>query len=514
MKLFTGEQIKMIENKAAEQGMSHLRMMENAGSAAARIIKERYGAKNKNIAVVCGRGNNGGDGFVTARKLFDEGAEVSIILVNGLPQTEVAIETLIKAREKGVPILNSESGQNKAMLFIKTADVIVDCIFGTGFHGEPRGDAALVIEEVNSLNVPVVSLDMPSGANCDDGTVAKVCVKADLTVTFIAYKIGQFIYPAVDFIGELVLADIGLPSTAFENMETNYNLIDIAEVKLLFSKRKRNSNKGDYGKALIIAGSYGMSGAAAIAGNACVLSGAGLTVLAVPRSVYSVIGGALFEPIYKPMGETADGTFSLSAVGGLLKQVGKASAVLIGCGMGVCLDTKEIVKRVILEANVPLVIDADGINCVASNIDILRAAKAPIVLTPHPGEMARLTGLSVAEVQAERQKVASDFAVAFQVTLVLKGANTVIAFPDGSVFINNKGNAGMATGGTGDLLAGMMVSFIASGMAAESAVIAAVHLHSLAGDRVAKRYSERCLTPSEMLNELPSLFLEIENGFH
>jgi hydroxyethylthiazole kinase-like uncharacterized protein yjeF len=512
MKLFTSEQIKNIENKAAEQGMSHRRMMENAGSAAARVIKDKYGVKNKRIAVVCGRGNNGGDGFVAARKLFDEGAEVNIILVSGLPQTEISTENLIKAREKGLPILNIEQHQNKAMLFIKTADMIVDCIFGTGFHGEPKGEAALMIKAVNMLNVPIVSVDMPSGANCDDGTVASVCVKANITVTFIAYKTGQFIYPAVDFIGELVLADIGLPNTVFETSETNENLIDTDEVKRLFSKRKRNSNKGDYGKALLIAGSYGMSGAAAIAGRASVLSGAGLTILAVPKSVYSIVGATLFEPIYKPMGETADGMFSLSSLNEILKQVAKASAVLIGCGMGVCLDTKEIVKKVVQKSKVPIVIDADGINCITSNINILRDTKAPIILTPHPGEMARLTGLAIAEVQAQRQKVAVDFAVEHHVILVLKGANTVIAFPDGSIYINNKGNAGMAVGGTGDMLAGMIVSFIASGLTAENATIAAVHLHSVAGDRVAKRYSERSLTPTEMLNELPALFLEIENS--
>ncbi|OJU15295.1 MAG: hypothetical protein BGN88_15510 [Clostridiales bacterium 43-6] len=511
MKLFSVQQIREIENKAAELGMSHQRMMENAGSAAAGFIRKNMDIRKKRIAVLCGNGNNGGDGFVVARKLFENDGEVTVILADGLPRTETATENLIAVRERDIPIVDYAGEPGKAVLHIKTADVIVDALYGIGFHGRAEGSAGQIIETVNRLKVPVFAVDMPSGGDCNTGAVEGACIRADYTLTFIGHKTGQVIFPAAEYVGDRILCDIGLPEEAYENMDYEAILIDFETVRSYFPKRQHNTNKGDYGKALIVAGSYGMAGAAAIAARASVLSGAGLTVCALPKSIDPLVASGLYEPVYRPLAETMDGILSNYTGSMLEDELQKADACLFGPGLGRSGEIAVLLHRLIERSEKPLVIDADGINAAAENIDIWKRKKASVILTPHPGEMARLTGLTIEEVQANRLKLAGDFACEHGVTVVLKGAGTVIALPDGKRYINTTGNPGMATGGTGDMLSGMMVSFLAQGMDTEHAAVAAVYLHGLAGDMAAQRCSQHSLTPTEMLNELPGVFLKTEH---
>lgn len=508
MYILNNQQTRILENETAKSGIPHFSLMEFAGNAVARLIKKRFGAEEKRITVVCGCGNNGGDGFVVARKLFDAGAEVNVLLAAGEPTTHDAKIMFERIKERNIRIIDFGDNAFEAALY--EADVIVDAIFGIGFHGNARAPLSNVFELINRSRAVVVAVDVPSGVDSDNGQVSGECVKADHTVTFTTLKPAHVIFPAVDYCGEITTASIGVPEDIIQSLDTNIRAVDGEYVKSLIPNRKRNTNKGDFGKLLSVCGSVGMCGSAVMAAKAAVCSGAGLVRMALPKSLYPVASSQIVEPVMSVMDENELGTFSASCKNKLLKSISASDACLIGCGLGMNDDVVELVSAVIETSEKPLVIDADGINAIAKNVDVLRKAKAPIIMTPHPGEMGRLLDKTAEEVQMQRMGVASSFAVTYGVYLVLKGANTIIADPDGKIYVNMTGNPGMSKAGSGDVLAGLIASLLVQGLSPLDAAVSGVYVHGAAGDEAAKDFSQHCMTPLNIIEKFPVIFKAIE----
>lgn len=513
MRVFTSDQIREAESLAIKSGMNEYRLMENAGAAVAKVIKNEYAlhkvnpSRMMNIVVVCGKGNNGGDGFVIARKLFEVGHNIKIILASGPPKSQTAEEMM--SRTDGIKIYNAQDNYSVCMRLISRADFIIDAIFGFGFKGEPDNEIKNVIFEINRSDSEVISVDLPSGVYCDGEGVSSAAVKADLTITISTYKFAHITYPSEDYCGRVRVVDIGIPEECFLSNESDIYIIDQELVKGLMPKRDPKGNKGTFGKLISVCGSRNMPGAAILSADGALRSGVGLVTAVFPDAAYSAISSHLVETILCPSASDERGYFAIDALPEILELLKKASACLVGCGIGMTDDVCDIVYEIIKNAQCPIIIDADGINSVALNIDILKAAKAPIVMTPHPGEMSRLLGCSIEEIQTSRIEKATQFAQDYGVTLVLKGANTVVASPK-AAYINLTGNSGMAKGGSGDLLAGMTASFVAQGMEPFYAALCAVYIHGRAGDIVKLELSERGMIPTDMLQILPSLLSEYE----
>ncbi len=510
MKILTCREMRLVEAAAVADGLDYLRLMENAGSAAARVIRTRMPLEGKSAVILCGRGNNGGDGFVIARKLMEEGAAVTAILVCGEPAGLEAGEMLSRIRRADIAILSLETEPYVASSAVKEADLVVDAVYGIGFHGTLPDHLRPLFRLVNGGRCLTVSIDVPSGLNADTGVYDQDAVQADLTITFTAMKPGLLNGPATALCGQVEVAAIGIDERLVDQYAGGQTIIDWGMVKACFSPRPADSHKGTFGRLTALCGSYGMAGAAALAVKAAQRSGAGLVTLALPRSVYPIAAGMLPEAVFLPLPETPDGRVALSARTTLREAARSATALLVGCGLGGGDEVREVVRDLLESAECPLVLDADGINAVAGHIHIGKTARAPLVLTPHPGEMARLLGCSIPEVQRDRLETARRFAEQEGVILVLKGHQTVIAAPGRSLMVNMTGNPGMATAGSGDVLAGMIASLIAQGMEPFHAAMCGVHLHGLAGDRAAARLSQHAMLPSDMVEELCALFSELE----
>ena len=511
MYILNNQQTKSLEDATALSGIPHISLMEFAGTAVASYIQKKQDVAGKRIAVVCGCGNNGGDGFVVARKLCSAGAQVAILLAMGEPTTEDALEMYNRACELDIRIVQHDEQSAEFFECIKYADIIVDAIFGIGFHGSARAPINQIFEMINSSQGTVYSVDVPSGVDSDTGQVEGVCVSADYTITFTALKPAHVIFPAADFCGEVFTASIGVPDEILSAQHTKIRALDLDYIKSLFIKRERNSNKGDFGKLLSVCGSLGMCGSAVLAAKAAVCSGTGLVKMAMPRSIYTPISSQIIEPIMTLLPENEVGTLSAECIEQLKQNMLLATTGLIGCGLGLNDDIVQVVRAVIEHSEIPLVIDADALNAVAKNPDVLHKAKVPLILTPHPGEMGRLIGKTAEEVQQQRMSVASSFAVTFGVYLVLKGANTIVADPEGNIFVNLTGNPGMSKAGSGDVLAGLIASLLAQGLSPIDAAVAGVYLHGRAGDIAAERFSQRCMTPHDIIGALPELMLKIES---
>lgn len=506
MKLLTAESTRRLEAAAVENGADYLSLMEQAGTAAAEEIISRYRPAGRHILILCGKGNNGGDGFVIARQLCAAGARVSVLLAAGHPQTRDAAEMLGRLKGLAVEIHEPDRLLNEAEPLLRDADVVVDAVFGIGFHGEARPPLDGLFRLVNESGKPVVSIDIPSGLTCDSGRLPKSCLQAELTVTFSTMKLAQAVYPAAAACGETVVREVGIPQELVEKEPSLFETVDTQAVLDALPRRDPQSHKGTFGRLLSICGSVGMTGAAVLSTSAALRCGAGLVYLAAPRDAVAPVACHVVEAVLLPMEQNDAGTLSSRCCDALKSRLKTASACLIGCGMGDHEDTEKIACMVMEKAEKPVIVDADGINVLSRHIDIMKRAKAPLILTPHPGEMARLTGKTVAEVQENRLETAQEAARELGAVIVLKGAHTLIAAPDAAVSVNLTGNAGMARGGSGDLLAGMIASFAAQGMPPFQAAVSGVHLHGLAGDRTAERLSMQGMLPSDMLQELPMLF--------
>lgn len=496
-------EMRTMEDITASCGIPMSSLMEKAGQGVAelagRLIKEK---QLKNICIVCGTGNNGGDGFVTARLLCEQ-CGVCVILADGFPKTELA-QTNFSILPPSVEVHEFSEHIYESIEKLKQADMIIDAVYGIGFHNALKPNVGELIGYCNENKHAVkIAVDVPSGILCDSGSIITTCFHADYTVSFTALKPLHVLYPSMDFCGELSVVDVGIPKNIFDNcnyiMKTTDEFIQQNPIR----PRRKSAHKGTNGTLLAVCGSYGMAGAAMLAGEAALRTGVGLLKMAVPRSVYPIVAQKLTEAVFMPLEQTTDGKINFKEYNRILfESVESASAILIGCGMGINDGLKQMMSMLVENSTKPMVIDADGLNCLCGNIDILRRAAAPIIITPHPGEMAKLINSDIQTIQAYRYDVAKDFAQEYRVTVVLKGADTIIATPEGKVYVNLTGNNGMAKGGSGDVLAGMMSSLLAQGLSTEKAAAYAVYYHGIAGDKCAEKLSVRTMLPSDLIKEI------------
>lgn len=509
MRVVTSKQMKEIEQRSLNYDLTFQRLMENAGSAAAAHIRRTFKVQGLNIMVFCGGGNNGGDGLVVARKLFESGAHVLIVLVNGEPKGAEPAAMFRTAQALELPIADFDLNRGRVLEIMEEADIIVDAIYGTGFHSKLNDRARAACAAINEAIAAVVALDLPSGLNCDAATSDPDAVRADFTIVFDSLKPCHVLPAGQELCGVIETVDIGIPEECHEGMAARFGSLTTPQVFEHLPVRDPNSHKGTYGKLLSICGSSHYRGAAALSAMGALRSGAGIVTLASTEAVCFTVASRIPEATFLPLEEGLNGEIDGDAALDILdRPVRNASAILIGCGIEQGRHTERILEHVLQHAACPVIIDADGINTVAGNINILKEAKAPVILTPHPGEMGRLCGKTVAEVESDRGSIATRFARDNRVILVLKGHETLIADPEGGLFLNNTGNPGLAKGGSGDILAGMISSFAAQGVEPVYAAACAVHLHGLAADRTAARRSQYAMLPSELLDDLADIFAE------
>ena len=506
MKIATTQQIRNIDQRAIrELGIPGMVLMENAAAAIAFEMERFFdGLEGVRVGIICGKGNNGGDGLALARRLRIRGLPVRVALL--APYASLKNEAglnLSILRKTDVEIIPNASTSAIAEI-VDWSDVLVDAMLGVGLSTPLKGNYAFTAELMNIAGRPVVAVDIPTGINADSGEVMGTAVRADLTVTMALPKRGLFLYPGAAHSGVLRVADIGIPPEVLEAENIPVSLLDRTMVAGVMGERDRDAHKGDFGHLLVIAGSLGKTGAAAMAAKGALRSGAGLVSVAAPFSLVPIIQQQVAEAMCVPAGESIDGTIGIGSEEELLKASGRMDACAIGPGLSTHHETVQVVKNLIQRIAVPMVIDADGLNALIGSLDILARAKAPVVLTPHPGEMARLMGISTNDVEQDRIGMAQGFAEEYGVTVVLKGAGTVIATPYGEVFINSTGNPGMATGGTGDVLSGMIGSLLAQGYGPTQAACLAVHLHGLAGDLAAGEKGEAGMIAGDLIEKIPA----------
>ena len=546
MKIVTASEMREIDRVTSERfGVPSLTLMENAGSAVAEFALSSFRSA-QSFGIICGKGNNGGDGFVVARKLHEAGKKVHVLLLADLSdlrgdaaenyrklQNPHPTKTALGGAPSGsgeltVPIVLVKSSQEFAAADAKdvfASDVLIDAILGTGFRPPVSGLYAQAIEKINASSAPVMAVDIPSGADADVmGSQTGAVARADAIVTFTAPRPAHVFGDLTS--GPTVIAPIGSPDEAIRS-SLNLNLITAKDVAPLVAPRPRDSNKGMYGHVLVVGGSLGKAGAAAMAGFSALRAGAGLVTVAIPNSVLSTVAGFHPELMTEPLEETPDGTIALSAVSTFAILAKNKTVLAIGPGISRNPKTSDFVRTIVRDVIVPIVLDADGLNAFEGKAKALNrkdrkgsaksAKNATLVLTPHPGEMSCLTGLSTAAIQRDRINVARSFAQEHGVILVLKGDRTIVADPGGEAWVNPTGNPGMATGGTGDILTGMVAGMLAQHPnRAFEAVIAAVYLHGLAGDvacypsPTSPGKGEQCLVATDLIHAMPDAFRRVQ----
>ncbi len=505
---FTRQMRQIDENAMSICGIPGIVLMENAALACFREIKSTLTTiKNKKISVFCGKGNNGGDGFAIARHLINNGALVEVYTIGGNDYKGDALTNFKILQNMNAHIINI-SGDCDFSATLPLCDMVIDAILGTGIKGELKAEYAKIIDEINSYSKYTLSVDIPSGINADTGEITTTCIKADKTVTFAHYKLGLLMYPGADFAGEIKCVDISIPEYISNSVGATIQIIDKELFAQNIPKRKRNSQKGDYGKLLIVGASRGLTGAAYLSSQSAMLCGSGLVTLAVPDCVNDILEVKTTESMTLPLKST-DGHIAYDAADNILEKAKKCDAILIGPGIGVSDDTQKLVEKLILTSTIPLILDADAINCVAKNTDILNNSRCDITLTPHSVEFSRLSGLSLEEIEANRVRVSYEFATKYGVTLILKGSRTVVTSKDGMQYINITGNPGLATGGSGDVLAGMVSSYISRGVDAPLSCAMAVYLHGVCGDIASKIYGEESVIASSLLKSIPEAYNQI-----
>ena len=515
MRILTAREMRDIDRETIEGiGIPGSVLMENAGLQVIKALKARFPRLGgERIVIVAGKGNNGGDGLVVARHLEAAGVAPKVLLLAAKDEVKGdAGLNLAVAAKLGIPVVEVRGPEDwkRCRPDLLKATVIVDALFGTGLTKALGGLYARAVEDVNRTRAFKLAVDIPSGLSSDTFEVIGPCVRADLTVCLAAPKVAHVFPPAEDFVGELVVAPIGIPAPLLEAPELGLELVERTRVGPFFRKRRRDSHKGSYGHLLVVAGSLGKSGAAALAGRAALRMGAGLVTVATAAGALPGIARSMMELMTEPLAETLEGTVAASALPRALELLEGKDGVVVGPGLSTRPSTAEFVLGLLAKIKVPAVIDADGLNILAADIGRLRGLRAPAVLTPHPGEFARLTGRSAADVLRHRLEMAPEFARKHGVHLVLKGYRTLTAAPDGRVFVNPTGNPGMATGGSGDVLSGMIASEIVQEKDIAGAVLSAVYAHGLSGDLAAAKLGEKALTAGDIIRFLPAALRSLE----
>ena len=517
MRVLNSRQMREADRRAIEDlGIPSLVLMENAGRQVVAALDAEIPHLSKlRVSVLCGKGNNGGDGFVVSRLLRERGIDVRTHLLGRADDVKGdARVNLDKLRALGATVaeIADGNGWERDAGAVLASDLIVDALFGTGLNAPLSGLAKAIVETVNGSGVRVVSIDLPSGLSADSAEPIGPAIDATLTVTLAAPKLPLVLPPAESLAGKVVTADIGIPAEVIANGDGPWiELVTPRSLRTHVKPRAPDSHKGTYGRVLVVAGSPGKTGAAHLCAMAALRSGAGLVTVATPKSCLPIIAAMGAEYMTEPIAEHADGSLAAGAADRILEM--GADVIAIGPGLGQAASTKSIVQALVERARVPLVVDADGLNAFVGHVDRLRSrADVPVVVTPHPGEMARLIGVRIEDVQTRRLDIARDFAVRQRLHVVLKGHRTLTATPAGNVFINPTGNPGMATGGTGDVLTGAIAAWIAQLREVEAATTLAVYLHGAAGDLAAADEGETGMIAGDVVARLPRAVLDLTGG--
>lgn len=512
-KLVTASEMREIDRRTIEEyKIPGIILMERAGQSVFKFIKNKFiSPDNKLFYIFCGKGNNGGDGFVVARLLSRSNAKVKVFLcaksneIRGDAKknfdllSQMNVDIIEIPKNTGISLLQGE----------EKPDLIIDALLGTGATGEVEGILKDIIEYINSLQVPVISIDIPSGLNADTGKILGCCVKATYTVTMGLPKVGLFVYPGASYSGEITIADLGFPEELTKSPQIKTHLIDECYVKSCIKPRDKEAHKGTFGRVLILAGSVGYTGAAYLAAQSCARAGAGLVTLGIPEGLNHIMEVKLTEVMTLPLPQTEDGTYGAKSVSPALNFLKNCNAVAIGPGISNTKSVSIFVKELIKKINLPCVVDADACNVLAKETSVLHKTSAPLILTPHPGELSRLINIPVKDIQENRIEIAKYSAKELNCILVLKGARTVVADKFGNAFINPTGNPCMASGGVGDVLTGVITALLAQGLSPLDAALCGVYIHGKAGDIVCEKMGEIGVIATDILEHLPYTFKEI-----
>jgi hydroxyethylthiazole kinase-like uncharacterized protein yjeF len=516
MKVVTAEQMRSIDRKTIEgYGIAGAVLMERAGLAVSLNIRELF--EKRKVVVLAGSGNNGGDGIVAARDLFNRGwnARVIVLAKEGRLSTDCLAQYRI-AKKMGVPV-SFRTNVSRADFH---SAVVVDAIFGTGLSKPVTPPLAEVVRFLNASEVPVISVDIPSGISSDNGQVMGEAVRADYTVTFGLLKVGHVVYPGAEYCGDLFVENIGFPEELLTSDAIGLETVERAAASALVPERPAYSHKGDYGHVLVVAGSKGKTGAALMTAKACLKAGAGMVTIGIPETLVGVFQSRVTEEMVLPLPDNGGGILAADALSPIIEFLDKKADVLaMGPGLTAGPGIVDILKGLLPAAAVPMVLDADAINAVSGRTDILTKAKSPIVLTPHPGEMARLMrtrnlGADETElrnsIERDRINTAHSFSQDTGTYLVLKGVPTIIAEPEGRVFINTTGNPGMATAGSGDVLTGIIAGCVGQGMNPLDASVLGAYVHGLSGDIACSKKGTHSLVAGDVIGSLPDAFRELK----
>ncbi len=522
MKIVTADQMRRIDARAErEHGIPSEKLMDNAGRAVAEGLMGLYpGLASMNLLIVCGKGNNGGDGLAVARHLKSRGVPArAVLLCGGADLKGPAAVHLKLATQDGARI--EEAADERAWTRVASElgrhAVILDAMLGTGLTGPARGLTARAIQDLNAAQADVVALDIPSGLSGDHPEIPGAAVRARHTIALACPKVSHLFPPAEALVGDLRVADIGMPEKAVLDEGADLNLVDEADVAPLVPVRESDSHKGDYGRLLVVAGSLGKSGAAAMLCHAALRSGAGLVTAATAASAQPILAAQVAEMMTVALPQTLSGAVSLAAAPLLRALMLECDVLAVGPGLSTEPETVSLVREILSGASMPIVLDADGLNAYAGRADDLEGESRVMILTPHPGEMARLLdgpqgGMTAKQVQADRVGIARSFARERSCYVILKGHHTLIAEPAGQVYVNPTGNPGMATGGSGDVLTGVLAGLLAQGLSPLQTALLGVYVHGLAGDLAAADLGETSLIARDLIDYLSEAFLRLERS--
>lgn len=516
MIVVTATQMQAMDRQTIEDfGIPGRVLMESAGRGAVRCFMDRVWSSGfGSVGIIAGRGNNGGDGFVIARYLKQSDIDVRVYLLadQDIVQGDAA-SNLNLLPKLGIPVTTIADEQSfiAHQTEMSLMDSWVDAIFGTGLNADVRGYFKQVIEFINAQRRPVFAVDIPSGLNADTGQPCGICIQAQATATFGFAKIGHLVYPGTKFCGDVEVIDIGIPRVIAEKTAHGLHMITGEQIAAILPRRDDDAHKGDTGHVLVIAGGPGKTGAAVMTSMTALRSGAGLATLGIPKTLNSVVEAQMTEAMTLPLPDSDKGLLTVEAYDLIVQAAEGKQCIAIGPGMGTASATAELVRRVADKSDLPIVIDADGLNNLAGHLDLLTKRSAPTVLTPHPGEMARLLDITTAQIQQDRIAAARTLAQQYHVHVVLKGARTLVAAPDGQVWINTTGNAGMASGGMGDVLTGLIAGLLAQGCPVSEAAIAGVYLHGLAADILSGETPWGYLA-TEVMHTLPEAIVQVRTN--
>ena len=509
MKISTVSEMRDLDRKAIEElGIAAELLMENAGQAVYFALLNGFGVKDKRFVVFCGLGNNGGDGLVVARKVHSSGGVVKVFVLGDPDRFEGAARANFDiASRLPIEMRRIESAE-EAEIEIAHCDCIVDAILGTGLTREVTGLYRDVIERINGSGKTVFSVDIPSGIHGNTGEVMGVAVRADVTVTFGLPKIGNMLFPGYDLGGKLYVSHISFPPSMYDADTLKIEINPLTELP----PRDKSGHKGDFGQALFVAGAAGYFGAPYFSALSFLKAGGGYSRLAAPRSIVPFIAGKGSEIVFHPQAETDAGSIALQNKPALLELSERVDMVILGPGLSLDPETQRLVRELTAEIDKPLLVDGDGITAVCQDLDVVKGRRAETILTPHLGEMSRLTGQNVREIDKDKIGVLQRAAAELNTMIVLKGAHSLIGYPDGRIFINTSGNPGMATAGSGDVLTGTIAAMFGLGLPLQTAVRQGVFVHGLAGDLVVEDRGEDGITAQDILDDLPMAMKIIRRG--